>query len=297
MGLRQRRVLRRTVSLLVIVAALALTGPATAAAAPVARESSPAAYLALGDSLSVGVQPDRTGTNRETADGYPEQLHRLLRLKAPRLSLAKLGCSGETSQSMIDGGSCPYPAGSKLAEAEQFLRSHGRTVALVTVDIGANDFLACQQRVPADQHACTAAVSPRVAQIANRLRAAAAPGTAVVGMTYYIPQLVTWFDDPGQARVAAEQVHAANAALAAAYASQQVLVADVETAFRSLDFTPVQGRPLNVRILCELTWLCAYRNIHANASGYRLIAATFAITLARSGALSGPPHRLAALAS
>lgn len=57
--------------------------------------------------------------------------------------LVKLGCSGETSYTMIRGGICRYPAGSQLAQAKHFLRTHRRHVSLVTIDIGANDPNSC----------------------------------------------------------------------------------------------------------------------------------------------------------
>src|SRR5262245_51121067 len=102
-------------------------------------------YLSLGTSLSVGVQPDAAGHNVLTDDGYADQLHRILRLRSPRLQLVKLGCPAETSDSMITGvGSlCDYPAGSQLDQAVAFLQANRGAVAIVTIDIGANDLLPC----------------------------------------------------------------------------------------------------------------------------------------------------------
>ena len=65
----------------------------------------------------------------------------------PKLSLVKLGCPGETTVTMIDGGICTYDHGSRLEEAVAFLRASRQFVAFVTINIGANDFacadLAC----------------------------------------------------------------------------------------------------------------------------------------------------------
>ncbi len=44
-------------------------------------------YLALGDSLSRGVQPDMAGANVETRQGYPDQLYAALRSGHPGLQL------------------------------------------------------------------------------------------------------------------------------------------------------------------------------------------------------------------
>ena len=90
-------------------------------------------YLALGDSLAQGVQPNTSGAAVETNQGYVDDLYGLYRGEVAGLQLAKLGCPGETTTTMIYGGIC-YPAGtSQLDRAVAFLRSHH--VALVTIDI------------------------------------------------------------------------------------------------------------------------------------------------------------------
>src|SRR5262245_24267271 len=91
-------------------------------------------YVALGDSLSVGVQPEPDGQNRDqTKEGYADQLYAalLLRPGLQQLKLQKLGCSGETTATMIAGGVCPYN-GSQLAEAVSFLSAKRGSVVLVT---------------------------------------------------------------------------------------------------------------------------------------------------------------------
>src|ERR1700687_3625791 len=119
----------------VAVAVAACSGPATSHAV-----ATPATYyLALGDSLSQGVQPDAVGTSVETPYGYPDRVYAALRPSHPTLKLVKLGCPGETTSTMIDGGICPYPGGSQLKAAVAFLHTHHGRVLLVTIDIGAND--------------------------------------------------------------------------------------------------------------------------------------------------------------
>src|SRR5262245_33189339 len=71
-------------------------------------------YLALGDSLARSIQPQPNGTLAETKQGYVEDLFTVLRLKNPFLQLQKLGCSGETTSTMIGGGVCQYAAGNQL---------------------------------------------------------------------------------------------------------------------------------------------------------------------------------------
>ena len=53
----------------------------------------PTYYLALGDSLSIGVQPSPNG-DIATNQGYADDLFIGMRTRIPGLRLAKLGCSG-----------------------------------------------------------------------------------------------------------------------------------------------------------------------------------------------------------
>ncbi len=277
--------------LVVSTTVLAGAGAPRATAAPAATPGG-GYYLALGDSLAVGVQPDPSGVARPTDEGYADQLAARLRGRHPGLRLVKLGCPGETAESMIAGGSCAYPGGSQLVAAEQFLRRHGAGVRVVTLDIGANDYLACLREPLVAQVPCFARLYPRVAEIARRLRAAAPPGTAVVGMTYYNPLLASWFRSPIVARVAAARVHNANAALSATFAVSGVRVADVAEAFRSGDFSSAGDVPVNVRTICARTWMCRPDpDIHANRRGYALIAATFAAALRDGDRLRGARGR------
>lgn len=61
-------------------------------------------YLALGDSLSQGVQPDAAGASVETGQGYPDLVYATLLASHPALRLVRLGCPGETTQTMMHGG-------------------------------------------------------------------------------------------------------------------------------------------------------------------------------------------------
>jgi hypothetical protein len=56
-----------------------------------ARISPAIYYLALGDSLSQGVQPDAAGASVETGQGYADQLHAALIPAHPRSSRAAAG--------------------------------------------------------------------------------------------------------------------------------------------------------------------------------------------------------------
>jgi hypothetical protein len=66
-------------------------------------------YVSLGDSAAAGFQP-----NGLKDRGYADQLLDRLRGRIPGLRLFKLGCPGETTESLISGvmSSCSYPSGS-----------------------------------------------------------------------------------------------------------------------------------------------------------------------------------------
>ena len=117
----------------------------------------PTYYLALGDSLAQGVQPSASGMDVATNQGYADDLYALFRTRVRGLSLAKLGCSGETTTTMIQGGICTYAEGSQLAAAVSFLQTH--RVGFVTLDIGANDIDHCVSLTDIDATCVTDALS------------------------------------------------------------------------------------------------------------------------------------------
>ena len=171
----------RRVAVLVAVTAAAVTVVTSGCAAgPPASHARPRSsyYLALGDSLSRGVQPDAAGASVPTRQGYADQLYAVLRRGVPGLRLVKLGCPGETTDTMINGGICRYPGGSQLAAAASFLHAHRGRVALITIDIGANDPDSCVTRSGIGTVASCLAASfkatlANLAAIMTRLRAAA----------------------------------------------------------------------------------------------------------------------------
>jgi lysophospholipase L1-like esterase len=273
-----------------------------------AGRGAPAYYLSVGDSLSRGVQPDRGGREIATGRGYPDRLAAMLRRHLPRLRLVKLGCSGETTGTMIHGGICRYPAGSQLAQAATFLRAHRGRIALITIDIGANDPNSCLRDggLPAILP-CVVTRMPQIGRnlshILATLRSAAGRRVLIVGMTYYVPELGLW----RRGRVA-RQIAVLTGAVAAGaskmlvdrYRGHGARVANVFAAFRSADFGAKNGHassgapehrrrpgslPPNVATICSLTWMCAPAprgpDEHANDAGYRVIARTFWRTITR----------------
>jgi lysophospholipase L1-like esterase len=258
---------------------LGLLAPAAASAdpSPRAKERATGWYLALGDSLAAGYQPT-TGDDKD--GGYVGGVATAVRAASPKTKLVNLACSGETVVTMVDGGRCAYEEGSQLAAAQEFLADHGRFTRVITLDIGANDVQRCVSRTGSIDAVCVQgglqAVATRLPGVVAALRAGA-PDARIVVLNYYNPFLAAWLTgDAGKVLAAQSTVLQAqlNAIIARAAAAGSAQVADVATAFRSTDTTPVGGVPTNVATICKLTWMCTRTDIHANDAGYAVMAAT-----------------------
>ena len=290
------------------LAAAAVTALAVMPAGATAANPSVRYYLALGDSLSQGVQPNVAGLSLETNQGYADQLLQIERRRIPNLQLVKLGCPGDTTTSMLTGHGneaaarffqCDRTGGSQLKAAELFLRAHHRRgqVPLVTIDIGANDVDGCVNAGP-NLATCVAqgeaSIKHNVPLILSGLRQAAGPGTTMAGMTLYDPVLSGYFSASASSRALAtasvglsKQI---NGLLTSADEGGGFLTADVAGAFKTYDSTdtvPFAGTtiPVNVARVCSWTWACTSPpsgpNIHANLNGYAVIAGAFAAVVGR----------------
>lgn len=262
-------------------------------------------YLSLGTSLAVGVQPDAGGANQLTDEGYPDQLFGLIRHEFRKLRLVRLGCAGETTETMIEGGICTYPKRSQLDEAVRFLHAHKDKVELVTIDMGVNDLLVsgCIVGSTIDVPCLIAAigqVAERLTFILTALQAAAHPDTRIIGMNYYNTFLAAWLDPaaggPPLAFQSALLAGFFNGTLESVYSAFGIPTADVAGAFQSdrfdimVPFPPTGGMiPINVALICQWTYMCAPPpigpNIHATPDGYGVIAIAF---FNRYVALGGP---------
>jgi lysophospholipase L1-like esterase len=277
---------------LAIVLSLAVAQPAAAIGPGQSGDHAPLYYLSLGDSLAAGVQPIGDPANLYRTDqGYADQLFAMAREWHPNLELVKLGCPGETTGTMIDGGICAYDHGSQLDEAVNFLHAHGKFVAFVSIDIGFNDF-PCQTGLECLPPGA-ATIGRNLPTILGALREAAGPETPIVGATIYDPFLAYWLTGPEGQALAQLSVSAAivplNRMLTGIYGQAGMPVADVEGAFSTTDFTtmvplpPLGNVPLNVARLCQWTWVCAPAPLgpdnHANALGYHAMAEAFAAVL------------------
>ncbi len=234
-------------------------------------------YLSLGDSLAQGVQYTASG-DVSTNYGYADDLSKLY----PGLSLVKLGCSGETTTTMIEGGDgCNYAQPNQLAAAVNFLKTN--QVRLVTLDIGANDIDHCISYTGIDQDCITAGLSSvggNLPYILQQLREAAGPNTQIVAMNYYDPFLAAWALGSSYHAVADASLAAAtifNVLETSIYSAFHVPVADVATAYHIYDYLPVPVVSLPLNVFLELTYTYMDEvDIHPNNAGYAVIAKAFA---------------------
>lgn len=288
-----------------VVRLLAATPPGAHArphrGAPLAaRSSQPGWYLSLGDSLSQGFQPTGPGSHdgrrppdRDTDRGYADDLARAL-----RLPLVKLGCPGETTTTMLHGGICYRHGANQLAAATRFLQTHRGRVALITLDIGINDVVRCEQERPGPASAAClgrglATVDRNLATIIGRIRSAAGPDVPIVALNYYAPFVAA--RAPAAAAWSQYVTGRLDATLAGVLGPHRVTMADTGAAF-GLGKAPA----VEAGEVCRLTWVCSPPpvgpDLHADDAGYRVMARSVEQALAGSDRfpalrhLAGPPH-------
>jgi lysophospholipase L1-like esterase len=292
--MREVIVMRNSLLAAGVIAAV-LTTAFIGTASPAGAASKATYYVSLGDSAAAGFQPPG-----EDARGYADQLYQRVKPSFQELRLVKLGCPGETTESLISGidSLCTYQSGSQLDEATSFLLAHRSQIAFITIDIGVNDILgACFDDETGVLHlACVQGVMPDVranlATIIETLQAAS-PGVPMAGMSYWDPFLGFWILGPeGQALAHTDDqgIQAMNTGLVSTYQDEAVLVADVAGPefFNIADFTDMVSTrwgevPVNVAKACTWTWFCHRPPLgpdpHPNTKGYGVIADAFAAVL------------------
>jgi lysophospholipase L1-like esterase len=274
---------------------LALAAPAAAqAATPPPRQF----YVSLGDSYASGFQPGRGNTR----NGFAYQVPGLAAARGYRLTLVNFGCGGATTSSILHRVGCRpaalgpggvrYPTATQAVAAERFLRAHRGHVALITVSIGGNDVTPCF-RAP-DPSACGSAAVAQIKRdvgvLARGLRRAAGRDVRIVGTTYPDVALGLYLTDQNGQNLAKLSVvgfkSLFNPALKSAYATAQGRLVDVTAATgaygsfnQTTNLPPYGVIPVPVARVCQLTYFCALRDIHARTNGYRVIARLVAQTL------------------
>ncbi len=227
-------------------------------------------YLALGDSLAFGYQPDF-----DFFHGYVDDFFTNLKGHGVK-NLVNLGCFAETSSTFING-SCPvwflkksWYSGSQLKNALNFLHNHSGQVSPVTLDIGANDL---QGDIKTSNCTISSRFDSDLAKLDKNLTGVILPqlkaaltvngrltGDLVV-MNYY---------DPYQ-NICPEQVP---------YIQKfdEHLANDVKGFGIFVDVFGLFGgsRTPNPNI-CNDTWMCSsmFHDFHASSRGYSVIASAF----------------------
>jgi lysophospholipase L1-like esterase len=277
---------RLLVVLLAAVAGLAACGSSRSSGSPPPTSY----YVSVGDSLSVGVQPNGAGLSLPTNQGYADDLSTSVRVGMPGLQLVELGCSGETTETMTQGGKCSYSQGNQLAAAAAFLRAHQGKVAFITIDLGGNDVVKCVGGGSVDGNCVMsglARIQNQLPAILQHLRSAAGAQPRIVGMDLYnifLAQSLSGPSGQGGTDLSFSLARQLNATFASIYRAAGDRMAEVGAAFATTDTTPtaLTGRgtvPTNVARICQWTWTCAPPpvgpNLHANVTGYQVIAAAF----------------------
>lgn len=253
-------------------------------------------YVAVGDSLTAGLQPT---TGDDKTGGFAGRVAAALTTQQPGLQLANFGCSGETTTTMTAGGICAYDEGNQLDAATAFMRAHRGQVKAITVTIGANDVLSCVAATGIDQGCLAdrlAGIQANLPSILAGLRKAA-PNAELIVLNYYNPMLANYLRGPAGQQLAAASTQllaGGNTIIEKAALAAHGQVADVAAAFASTDTSPrtaagVGTVPTNVAQICALTWMCTpYTNIHPNDAGYQVMADTVLDTIGKLGAKGKP---------
>jgi lysophospholipase L1-like esterase len=230
-------------------------------------------YLALGDSLAFGYQP-----NFDWVDGYANAFFSdLARHGAQRYD--NLACTDESSITMVRGG-CPFAllrkhlySGSQLQAAVNYLHAHAGQVSPVTLDIGANDLIP-------DLNTVTCAINPRwesdLVLLDTNLRQVILPqleATMTVNGQVTGDLLLLNYYDPYQdiCPGTVPFIQTLNQHLAADAASTgSTTLVDIFSAFASVPAAPASTSGSH---LCAYTWMCStFKNIHPTSTGYGIMA-------------------------
>jgi lysophospholipase L1-like esterase len=251
------------------------------------RKLGPHYYVAVGDSLSYGFQP-----NLDFRDGFVDGVTADLQTAEQPLHITveNYACAGEKTTTMINGGCPGNPvrhinySGPQLNAVVSFLEAHRGQVSPVTLEIGANDvlpdFSTTTCSVSSSGDADLALLDQNLTQtILPRLIAALqTPDGHRAGdlhiLNYYNPYAQ-------KCPNSVDFIHTLNSHIAADAGQFLVPVVDVYAAFG--------GDAQMAHNVCATqsayTWICdaQFRDIHPTTTGYGVIAAAVEGALAYPG--------------
>lgn len=227
-------------------------------------------YLAMGDSLAFGFQPDLNFNY-----GYVDDFFSNLKSHGVK-DVANMGCPGETSVTFLNGN-CPAPylrkfpyIGSQLNAALGYLRFYVGQVSPVTLDIGTND-------VKGDINTSNCTI--------NQTQFTQDLATLDYNLTHIIlPQLHAALVVNGKVTGDLLVMNAYDSyqnicpnSVAFTQIVNQHLTRDVGRYGTIVDvFRAFGGSTTPNPHTCAYTWMCSiFTDIHATTKGYSVIAHTF----------------------
>lgn len=256
---------------------------------------SPHYYMALGNSLSFGYQPNLDFSSGFADDILNDLRQSELKTKGQQVSIEGINyaCAGETTNTMINGGCVGEFAhhgsytGAQLQAALAFLKDarHLGRVSPITLEVGANDvdgdFDPATCTVSSSAESDLAQMDANLTDIIlpDLVKALTTPTGAQVGdlhmLNYYNPYAKIC---PSSAIFA----HELNDHLQADAATFRIPIVDIYAAFG--------GDSGMASHICNYTWVCDPRfqeNIHPTTEGYRVIADAVEAALGLPGAGPG----------
>src|SRR5262245_29233061 len=257
----------------VLFASVALGGTGRATSAPPG-----AFYLALGDSLAFGIQPDKVRLGLPPSKfntGYVDVFAGRMRTLKPSLRVVNYGCPGESTTTFVSGG-CPWLAGgtnrlhdahrgTQIAAAIAFLRSHRGKVSPITLSLAGNDVQAFEDSCHGDLSCVRTRMPIALRKLASRLQTilqrlrSAAPRAEII---------VTGLWNNSDFRKTDPPLRVVNQTIAKVTAAAGGRFADVFPTFNP------QGNLARERSrICALTFFCSEGDGHPTDAGYRAIAA------------------------
>jgi lysophospholipase L1-like esterase len=257
-------------------------------------------YVSLGDSYAAGYQPAANGhLGRTSTNGFAYQLAAEASVHGKKLTLVNFGCAGATTSSLLHQlgclperlgpGAVNYPKQTQADAATAFIAAHKADLGVITVVISGNDITSCARA--ASTSAVVSCVTKALATVkANlhtllpKLRAAAGPDVPIVGLTYpdvilgqYVSKTATGHTLAALSVTAFKSL--INPALSAEYTAIGATFIDVTDATgaylpftETTTFAPYGTVPVAVAKVCQLTFYCAFHDIHPHTDGYALIA-------------------------
>jgi lysophospholipase L1-like esterase len=251
-----------------------MTSAATSAAAttgsPPLFQAPQAYYLALGDSMAFGYQPDKGVKPATFHTGYVDLLAARLAKLSPKIQVVNYGCPGESTVTFTRGGCDWLKGGMKLHDpfkgsqvdaAVAFLKAHPGKVSPITLTLWGNDLYPLSQQAKGAPKAI-AAFEKRFSTILERLRAAAPKAEIIVSGAWNPEANALWKTEPLYRSV--------DKAIGRAAATSRARVANMWAAFNSGNRAAQKAR------LCKVTYFCSKGgDPHPTNAGYQAMADAF----------------------